>query len=166
HPSRAEIMLPDHRSLALAVGLVVALTGCSRNTPQPDPTPANGKVIKLSPGPKVQDEVQTALIKAQPGDTLEFSEGTFEFTGDLTLSTQGVTLRGQGKERTTLSFKGQEAGKYGLHVSRGGFVLQDLTVEDTKGDAVKVEGGDGVVFRRVRARWSGEPRASNGAQGL
>src|SRR5262249_54744756 len=76
------------------------------------------------------------------------------------------TLRGQGKERTTLSFKGQEAGKYGLHVSRGGFVLQDLTVEDTKGDAVKVEGGDGVVFRRVRARWSGEPRASNGAYGL
>jgi parallel beta-helix repeat protein len=114
----------------------------------------------------VQEELTAALINARPGDTIALGKGTFELTRGLDLRQENVTILGQGMDLTKLSFKDQVEGKYGLLVTRGGFVLQDLTIENTKGDAVKVEGGDGVAFRRVRVAWTGEPKASNGAYGL
>jgi parallel beta-helix repeat protein len=140
------------------VALVVLLASC--------PSTQAGKVIRISPGPKVQQETQTALIKARPGDTIEFGEGTYEFTSTLSLAVENVTVRGQGMDKTTLSFKKQNAGKEGLLVTRGKFVLQDLSVDDAKGDAVKVNDADGVTFRRVRAQWTGGEKETNGAYGL
>lgn len=121
----------------------------------------------IKPGPKAEAEVLRVLNdRVRPGDTIEFTAGTFAFTRELTLRTNRVTVRGQGMSKTILSFKGQDQGKQGILVNRDGFVLADLTVEDTKGDAVKVEGGKDITFRRVRARWSGKPKATNGAYGL
>jgi parallel beta-helix repeat protein len=123
-------------------------------------------VLKLAPGPNAQEETQAALIQAKPGDVIELAEGKFDFTTGLILATENVTIRGQGLDKTFLSFARQNAGSDGLLVKRGGFLIQDLTVEDTKGDAVKVNDADGVTFRRVRARWTGGPKESNGAYGL
>jgi parallel beta-helix repeat protein len=128
--------------------------------------PPKSPVIKIAPGPNVQKELQTALINAKPGDTIEFDAGTFELTMGLSLAVEKVTLRGQGMDKTILSFKKQDAGKEGLLVTRGNFVIEDLTVEDTKGDAIKVTEADGVIFRRVQARWTGGEKDTNGAYGL
>ena len=57
----------------------------------------------VRPGPGVQEEVQTALIKARPGTVIEFAAGKFEFTRTLSLAVSGVTVRGQGKDKTILS---------------------------------------------------------------
>jgi parallel beta-helix repeat protein len=147
--------------VVLAVLLVGGAVGCKKETA----TPAK-PAIKISPGPKVQEETQTALIKAEPGDVIEFGEGTFEFTSGLSLAVEGVTLRGQGMDKTILSFKKQNAGSEGLLVTRGKFVIEDLSVDDAKGDGVKVNDVDGVTFRRVRARWTGGEKETNGAYGL
>jgi parallel beta-helix repeat protein len=128
--------------------------------------PRLSKVVKIQPGPNVQKETQTALIKAKRGDTIEFGSGTFEFTGSLSLAVEGVTIKGQGMDKTVLSFKNQDNGKEGLLVSRGGFTIMDLTVENTKGDAIKVNGGDGVNFQRVRTQWTNGETEANGAYGL
>jgi parallel beta-helix repeat protein len=148
---------------AVVVAAVVAAfgTGCSKR-----PAPPARPVISIAPSPNVQQETQVALIKAKPGDTIEFGEGRFDFTQGLSLTVANVTLRGKGMDKTFLSFKNQNAGSEGLLVSRGGFLIQDLTVEDTKGDAVKVNDVDGVTFRRVRAQWTGGSKESNGAYGL
>jgi parallel beta-helix repeat protein len=123
-------------------------------------------VAKITPGSNVQKETQEALIKAKPGSTIEFGEGKFEYTMGLSLTAEGVTIRGQGMDKTILSFKKQDAGKEGLLVNRGNLTIEDLTVEDTKGDAIKVNGGDGVTFRRVRTQWTEGEKESNGAYGL
>jgi parallel beta-helix repeat protein len=167
----------DRRTIV--VSLLALTAGCSNQdglpdteaTPGPNPTPKvtaapAATVIKISPGPKVQEEALTALIKAKPGDTIEFTEGTFHFTMGLSLAVEKVTIRGQGMDKTILSFAKQNAGKEGLLVTRGQFVIEDLTVEDTKGDAIKVNDAEGVTFRRVRARWTGGSKESNGAYGL
>jgi parallel beta-helix repeat protein len=157
----------DQRLLRAAV-LVSLTAGCSVRTgpPAPGAGGVTGRVIHVEPGPDVQDRTQTALIRAKPGDTIEFAEGTYEFTLGLSLSVENVTLRGRGMGRTVLSFKNQEAGKEGLLVTRGGFVLEGLSVVDTKGDAVKVNDAEGVTLRGVRAEWTGGPKATNGAYGL
>jgi parallel beta-helix repeat protein len=156
----------DGRYILLAVSLAIAGVGCNEAPAKPaGPTPA-GRVVRIKPGPDVQKETQTMLIKAQPGDTIEFAAGKFDFVQGLSLAVENVTIKGQGMDKTTLSFKNQNAGSEGLLVTRGGFVLEDLSVDDTKGDAVKINDVDGVILRRVRAQWTGGSKETNGAYGL
>jgi len=157
-------MATDCRRLLLPLLLPVLLTGCFQAVKVT--TPPAGTVIKISPGPKVQEETQTALIKAKPGDTIEFGGGTYEFTSGLSLAVEGVTIRGKGIGKTTLSFKKQDAGSAGLLVTRGKFLIENLSVDDAKGDAIKVNDVDGVTFRRVRTQWTGGEKETNGAYGL
>jgi parallel beta-helix repeat protein len=127
---------------------------------------AEGKTIKLSPGPNVQKETQAALIKAKPGDTIEFAEGTFDFTMGLSLRIENVTIKGQGMDKTTLSFKKQNSGPAGLSVTGGKFLIENLSIDDAKGDAIKVTDGDGVTFRSVRTQWTGGAKETNGPYGI
>lgn len=122
----------------------------------------------LEPGDDAQRRIQTALIEAEPGDVVELGAGRFELEGTLSLDVEGVTLRGQGMEETFLDFARQEAGTggEGILVTSDRFVIEDLSVENTRSDAIKVEGSRGVTFRRVRVDWAGEPKTENGAYGL
>lgn len=120
----------------------------------------------IAPGPDAQELVQEALILAEPGDTIEFAEGVFEFTRGLSLDVDNVTLRGQGMDRTVFSFKNQDAGSEGLIVTSDGVTLAQFAVEDTIGDAIKAKGCENISFIGVRTEWTGGPKETNGAYGL
>ncbi|WP_067585986.1 parallel beta-helix domain-containing protein [Endozoicomonas ascidiicola] len=111
-------------------------------------------------------ELQSKLIKAKAGDVIEIPEGTFTIDRSLSLNVDGVTIRGAGMDKTILSFKGQVAGAEGLLVNANDFVVEDLAIEDTKGDALKVNQGENIVIRRVRVEWTNGPDNKNGAYGL
>lgn len=125
-------------------------------------------ITTISPGDNIQKTVQTAFIKAKPGDIIEFSEGHYAFTRTLSLDVENITLRGQGPDKTILTFKDQETGSggEGLLITQGDFTLENIAIENTKGDAVKVEGVDRVFFKNVRVEWTGDPSPENGAYGL
>lgn len=149
----------------------VVLAGCSYASPTAKPVPTTNApaqtAIKIKPGPNVQDELLSALIKAKPGTVIELAEGTYDFTGTLSLMASGVTLRGAGMEKTILSFKKQDQGKEGLKVENANdFLIENLTVQDTKGDAIKVQNGTNVTFKKVRTTWSNGPKETNGGYGL
>ncbi|MCS6913073.1 MAG: parallel beta-helix domain-containing protein [Myxococcales bacterium] len=139
-------------SLALVV-LLLPLAGCEEEG-------------VLRPGANDHETLQQALLAAQPGDVIQLGEGTFRLQRGLSLTVSRVTLRGRGPQATVLSFRGQTEGSQGLLVKADEFLLEDLGVEDTAGDAVKVEGGKGVTFRRVRVEWTRGPSPDNGAYGL
>ncbi len=122
----------------------------------------------IQPGPNVQRETQRALITAKPGDTVRFAAGVFEFSKTLSLDVENVTVSGVGPDKTIMKFRDQVTGTggEGLLVTKGGFTLQDLAIEDSQGDAVKVTGVDGVTFRNVRVEWTRGPNPENGAYGL
>ena len=113
-----------------------------------------------------QDELQLALLDAEPGDIITIPAGTHQLDRGLSLTADGVTIRGQGMDRSVLSFRGQIAGAEGLLVTGDDVVLEDFAVEDAKGDAIKINDTTGVTIRRVRTEWTGEPRTENGAYGL
>ncbi len=46
------------------------------------------------------------------------------------------------------------------------FTIEDVAIEDTKGDALKVNEGSNIVIRRVRTEWTGGPNTNNGAYGI
>ena len=141
----------------------LALVGCGTDDPCKG---VSGTCVGLSEGASATD-VQTALIQAQPGSTVAFGAGTFHLQSDLSLDIDNVTIIGAGMNDTTLSFKGQKTGAQGLYVTaKNSFAIRDIGIEDTKGDALKIEGTDGVRIERVRVEWTAGPNETNGSYGL
>jgi parallel beta-helix repeat protein len=125
--------------------------------------------IQLDAGPDLEQRTLEALITAQPGTIIELPAGTFNFVGELSSSVDNIVLRGQGMSAnggTVLSFVNQTVGAQGLGVTGNNFVIEDLAIEDTKGDALKIVGTDGVTIRRVRVEWTNGPDENNGPYGL
>jgi parallel beta-helix repeat protein len=126
-------------------------------------------VIRIEAAPDSAKRAQTALINVQPGGIIEFGAGRFEFRATLSLDVSNVTLRGQGPDNTILGFKDQGPGTGGeglLITSKHNVVLQDLAVEDARGDAIKIQGTEQLALRNVRAEWTGGPKETNGGYGL
>lgn len=111
-------------------------------------------------------ELQGKLIKAKAGDVIEIPEGTFQIDRSLTLNVDGVTIRGAGMDKSILSFKNQKAGAEGILVTASNFTIEDLAIEDTRGDALKINKGKDIIIRRVRAEWTNGPDTRNGAYGF
>src|SRR5699024_11005646 len=84
----------------------------------------------------------------------------------LALHTNGVTIRGAGMHKTVLSFKGMVSGPQGLLVNGSDFTIEDLSIVDTMGDALKIKQGNNIVIRRVLVSWTRGPSSKNGAYGL
>ncbi len=120
----------------------------------------------ISAGPNFEKNLQTALIQAKPGAVIELPEGRFDMTGTLSLTVPNVTIHGKGIGKTMLSYRNQTTGAAGILATANGFTLEDLSVQDTKGDGVKVNGAEGVVIRRVRAEWTNGPNEKNGSYGI
>jgi parallel beta-helix repeat protein len=129
------------------------LTSCAKNS-------------GLTAGPEFQKKFQEALIAAKPGAVIELPEGRLDVDRPLSLSVDNVTIRGKGIDKTVLSFKNQSAGAAGMLVTSNGFTIEDLAFEDTKGDALKINGAKGVTVRRVRTEWTAGPSEKNGSYGI
>ena len=106
------------------------------------------------------------LLDAKPGDVIEVPPGKHSFDRSLSLRVDGVTIRGAGPDKSVLSFKGQKAGAEGLLVNANGFTLENIAIEDSKGDGLKVNEAENITIRNVRVEWTGGPKTSNGAYGL
>ena len=113
-----------------------------------------------------EESLQQQLILAEPGDVITIPAGTHELTRSLSLNVPGVTIRGEGMGSSILSFRNQMQGAEGLLVSADDFVIEDLAIEDTVGDALKINESENVTIRRVRTEWTGGPLETNGAYGI
>lgn len=129
--------------------------------------------VTIGEGKTAYEAIQEALIKATPGKTVVLPEGNFSLDRSLSLTVDKVTVRGAGLDKTILSFKNQKVegdnkkeGAQGLRVQASGVVLEGFAIEDTQGDAIKVEDADGITFRKLRVEWTNGPDKDNGAYGL
>ena len=115
-----------------------------------------------------EKDLQTQFILAEPGDTITIPNGTHNIKGALSIEgKENLVIRGSGMNRSILSFAGQTEGAQGISITNSkNIILEDFSVHDTKGDAIKVQYTDGIIFRRVSAEWTGGPKESNGAYGL
>lgn len=145
-----------HWSAAIYVNIALTVASCSGDERPAAPEPESG----------FQKQLQMQLINAKPGDVITIPEGVHAINRGLSLNVSGVTLRGMGMDRSILSFKGQVQGAEGLLVNASDFTIEDLAIEDTPGDALKINEGRNIVIRRVRAEWTNGPDEKNGAYGI
>jgi parallel beta-helix repeat protein len=127
---------------------------------------AQAKVLSVAPGPDAQERIQTALLDAKPGDTVQLAAGRYDLTDGLSLDVANVTVKGAGSDKTILSFKGQKGAGEGLLVTSDRVTLRDFAVEDTRGDGIKSKGADQITFLSLRVEWTGGPKETNGAYGV
>jgi parallel beta-helix repeat protein len=129
--------------------LAVALAGCAKRAPE-----------------DFQKNLQERLISAKPGEVIALPEGKFHLDRTMSLTVNRVTIPGKGMDKTVLSFAGQKTGAQGLLVKANDFVIEDVGIEDTAGDALIIQGRTNVTVRRVRAEWTHGPNEANGPYGI
>lgn len=117
-------------------------------------------------GPDAQQQLQSAIVLAAPGDVIQLQEGVYRLDTEVNITCSHLTIQGAGPHKTILSFKGQAAGGSGILGTGNAIVIQDLAVEDTAGNAIKILGARDVTLRRVRTEWTDGPKSTNGAYGL
>jgi parallel beta-helix repeat protein len=115
-----------------------------------------------------QKKFQTLFIEAQNGSTIELPAGRFQLDASLSLDDKkNVIIKGAGEDKTILNFKGQISGAEGIKITNSsGIKVQDLTVQDTKGDGIKAQSVNGITFENVKAEWTNGGEKDNGGYGL
>ncbi|WP_156256006.1 parallel beta-helix domain-containing protein, partial [Sandarakinorhabdus oryzae] len=127
---------------------------------------AQARVIHVGPGADAQERLQTALIEAQPGDTVHIAAGRYALADGLSLDVDNVTVQGDGPDKTILDFTGQKVAGEGLLITSSKVVVRDLGVENPAGNGIKSKGSDGIALVNLRVEWTGGPKSTNGAYGL
>ncbi|WP_436516120.1 parallel beta-helix domain-containing protein [Ekhidna sp. To15] len=113
----------------------------------------------------IEADLQTLIIQAQDGDTIDIPAGNYLFENPLILDgLSDVVFQGQGMDETVLSFELQTSGAEGIRAANcTNLVFQDFTIQDAPGDNIKVTDTDGIRFTNVKSEWIGEPSEENGA---
>ena len=120
----------------------------------------------IQPSENSYQDIQEALILAEPGDVIRLTAGTFYLRDSLSLDVSGVQVEGEGMNQTILDFSDQQSGAQGLSVTSDNVTLQDFSIQNAKGDAIKVKGVTNIKFLRVKTEWTNGPSSENGAYGL
>ena len=115
-----------------------------------------------------EQDLQLKLILAEPGDTIKLDAGFFPILGTLSMEgKENIVIKGSGINSTILSFSSQVEGAQGISITNcNNITIEDFTVEDAKGDGIKCQYVDGIIFRRIKVQWLGGPSSTNGAYGL
>ena len=161
-------MLYPALNQSLLFFVLITIIGCSSSNQESNVAAGESDMpISIAPGENDQQTVQQALLTVKEGETIYFDEGVFTFEDGLSLDgINNVTLKGKGMDKTVFSFKDQQEGAQGLIVKANNFTIEDMAIEDTKGDGIKVQDADGVVFRRLRMEWTAGADSMNGSYGI
>ncbi len=140
-------------------------TSCNEDD-EPEPEPA--KEIIISVAADAADQAQLAFIDVEEEYTIIFEEGVFDFTNTLSMDGKtNVVIKGAGRDKTFLDFSGQTSGGEGVLITNSNSIrIENLTVRDSKGDALKTKDCNKISFVNVGTVWSGDPSTDNGAYGL
>jgi parallel beta-helix repeat protein len=171
----SKIASPSKKLCLLFLLFTLALAGCNDDDTNVDmatsgsssPDDGNGsdgdgnedvaepRTFKIEPGKSATNDAVAAFFEAAPGDTIEFGCGFFEFsTGLVMQDTEGVTVKGCGREKTVLSFLNSDTAEGFLISNVKGVTVSDLTVTDSPGDGIKIKSSDIITYRNVRTMWS------------
>jgi parallel beta-helix repeat protein len=116
----------------------------------------------------IRKELQTRFIMARAGDTIEVPVGRFVVSGSLSMDEkQDIVIRGAGMDQTIISFAEQKEGAEGIRIDNSrNITLMGMTLQDARGDLVKVMNTEDIRMIDLKVEWTGRPKPSNGAYGL
>lgn len=114
-----------------------------------------------------EKEFQEQLILADSGAVINIPEGRYSFTRSVSLDgVDGVSIVGAGRDKSFLSFELQKDGAEGLLIKANNIRVEGFTIEDSEGDAIKLQDCKNVVLRDLRTTWTHGAKSTNGGYGI
>ena len=136
--------------------LAILIFACTSNT-------SPNKEINTDFAKRFQEE----LILADSGSVIRIPEGTFSFTRQVSLDgVDHVTIIGAGKTKSILSFRSQKDGAEGLLIKGNHILLEGFAIEDSDGDALKLQDCNDVTLRDLLTTWTQGAKSTNGGYGI
>lgn len=111
------------------------------------------------------ERLQNALFDVDSGGVVCLVDGDYDFEQEVSLDTADVEVRGESREGTVLDFSDSNDAN-GMSATSDDVTFSTFTIRNTPGDAIRVTGANGVIFRDVDVTWAGGPSSENGAYGL
>ncbi len=143
-----------------------AETGGSTDATTGAPVLPEGCDVLVSPGADDVEALQGALIDAAPNSTVCLAEGTFMLNTEISISQNGLTLKGAGRDLSILDFSTQDLGANGIKISGDGVTVTAFTVQETPGDGIRGDDVTDITFEDVAAIWAAEASEESGAYGF
>lgn len=115
----------------------------------------------------IQKKFQEEFILVEDGGIIELPEGNFLLRKSLTMEGKNnITIKGAGVGKTVLSFLGQTEGAEGINITNcNGITVEGFTIQDAKGDNLKVKGCTDVNIRNMNSTWTTGADTANGNYG-
>lgn len=128
--------------------------------------PPAGCDAYVEPGGDDVATLQGALLDAAEGSTVCMGEGTFMLNTEISISVNGVTLKGAGRDKTILDFSTQDIGANGIKISGDGVTVMSFSVVETPGDGIRGDDVAGITFDDVSVGWAEKMSMDAGAYGF
>jgi len=114
----------------------------------------SGRCIAISPSAS-ETNIDGALAQVQNGDTIAFAAGTYHFQNQFALGmANDVTVIGAGQGKTIFDFENQVEGDDSIFAqSVSNLTLEDFTVQNSPGNAVKTLSVTGMTYRSLQVTW-------------
>lgn len=140
---------------SLVVAAVVSCTQPERN--------AEGYKVSLRFGPGDEQKILEAFLTLKDSSLVELKEGKYSFDNLSLTQLKHIAIRGAGPDKTILDFSAQSTGGEGIRVTDiTGFRIENLKLQNSKGDLIKVSKCNDVVFDGVHAVWEKADSANGG----
>lgn len=117
--------------------------------------------LKFSPGQ--EEDIVDAFLTIKDNSAIYLTAGTYHFDNLSIAGAKIILLRGDGPDKTILDFSDQSTGGEGIRVTNSeGFIIQDMKLQESIGDLIKVMGSRDVVFRNLHTIWASSDSTSGG----
>lgn len=125
------------------------------------------KAVAFIKDENLQKELQEKFITVEDGGTIELPEGNYALLKSLSIEgKKNITIKGKGVNKTVFSFLGQKEGGEGINVTNcSNITIEDFTIQDSKGDNIKLKGCTDVIIRNMNSTWTTGADSANGNYG-
>lgn len=120
------------------------------------------KTIQVfSPGN--ESKIVEAFLSLKDSSMVELKAGTYKFDNLSLAQLKHISIKGAGPGVTILDFSSQTQGGEGIRVTDiNGFTIEGMTLQDSKGDLIKINKSQDVVVRNLHAIWKKADSSSGG----
>ena len=146
-------------SLLLAFLVTITLFSCTGNKSAQQ---GNYKTdLTFKPGE--EQKIAEAFLSIKDSTRILLKQGTYKFDNLSIAQVNHIMIQGEGHDKTILDFKEQSQGGEGIRVTDvKDFVIDGMTIRDSKGDLLKINKSRNVTITNLHAVWSKADSTSGG----
>jgi parallel beta-helix repeat protein len=113
--------------------------------------------------PGDESNIIEALLTLKDSSIVELKQGLYKFDNLSLTQLRHILIRGEGPDKTILDFSSQMQGGEGIRATDIiGFKIENIKLQNAKGDLIKVSKSRDVVFDNVYAIWEKSDSTSGG----